>query len=196
MRRVASWLSAIALVALASTPALAAGGDEGPGVVLPAINLLILLAVLVYFARKPIQAYFAERRDEISGDIESAAELKKDAEERFAKWQRKLAHLEAELDEIRTQARERAESEREHILADARASAERIRRDATTAIEQEVRRAQEGLRGEASELAVELAAGLLRDQVGDADRERLLDEFIGRIESPTDSTQRPNGGAS
>ena len=90
-------------------------------------------------------------------------------------------------------ARERADTEREHILAAARASAERIRRDASLAIEHEVRRAREHLRGEASELAVELAAGMLKEQVGPSDRERLLDEFIVRVETPP---ERPNGSES
>lgn len=192
-----SRLTALLVVLLAAAPALAAGGGEHAETDLmmdlgyPAINLVVLLAVLVYFAKKPIQAYFAERRTGIRGDLDSSAQLKKDAEERFSKWQRKLADLERDLEEIRTTARERAEAEREHILADARAGAERIRRDASAAIEQEVRRAQAGLQSEASDLAVELAAGLLRGQVGAEDRERLLDEFIGRIESPSG---RSNGG--
>jgi F0F1-type ATP synthase membrane subunit b/b' len=42
------------------------------------------------------------------------------------------------------------------------------------------------LRDEASDLAVELAAEMLREQVTANDRERLLEEFIQRIEQ-TDS---------
>lgn len=183
-------------VLLLAAPAIAAGGGEeggGEGLLWPSVNLLILLGVLVYFARKPVQQYFSERRSGISGELDEVAQLKKDAEERFSRWQRRLADLESELDGIRTTARERAETEREHILADARASAERIRRDATAAIEQEVRRAHDRLRQEASDLAVELAAGMLKEQVGEADRERLLDEFITRIEA---RPERANGGGS
>lgn len=183
-----------ALLLLLAAPALAAGGGEEHESLLdllyPMINLVILIAVLFYFARKPVQAFFEERRSGIRGELDDAAQLKKDAEENFSKWQRRLADLERELEEIRTTARERAETEREHILAAAQESAARVRRDATTAIEREVRRAHDRLREEASDLAVELAAGILREQVGPADRERLLDEFITRVED----APRPSNG--
>ena len=45
----------------------------------------------------------------------------------------------------------------------------------------ELRRARAGLREEASQLAIELAAGILRETVTAQDRERLIDEFIERV---------------
>ncbi len=180
-------LAALGVVSLAA-PALAAGGgggeDAGSEFFFGALNLLILLAVLVYFARTPIRGFFADRRIRIEQDLRSAADLHREAEERYAEWQRRLVDLDQELEGIRETARERAEAEREHILADARAAAERIRRDTAAAIDQEVRRSQALLRDEASDLATELAAGLLRGQVNEEDRSRLLDEFIARIEQP------------
>lgn len=161
----------------------AAAGDGGPGLVYPILNLLLLLAVLVYFGRKPILGFFAERRGKIQDDLEAAASLRREAEERYTGLQRKLVDLDSELETIRTTAQKRAESERDHIIADANATAERIRSDATAAIDQELRRAQAVLREEAADLAVELAGNLLRDQVSDSDRERLVSEFIERIES-------------
>jgi F-type H+-transporting ATPase subunit b len=187
--------AAIAFALLVAAPALATGAEDegGGGLLLPAINLLILLGVLVYFGRKPVQAFFAERRRAIGGELETAAQLRQQAEERHAKWQRRLADLERELAEIRTTAQERADAERDHILTDARVAAERIRRDASAAIEREVRRAHERLRGEAADLAVELAAGILRERVGADDRQRLVDEFIARVEA---QPVRPNGSGS
>lgn len=178
----AALAASVALVAAA--PALAAGGGgegEGSAFFYSALNLAILLAVLVYFARKPIKVFFAERRNRIQQDLQSAADLHREAEERYAEWQRRLVDLDRELEGIRDTARQRAEAERDHILADARAAAERIERDAAAAIDQEVRRSQQLLREEAADLATELAAGLLRDQVSEDDRSRLLDEFIARI---------------
>ncbi len=172
--------------ALAPGSALAAGGESGAGILFwQALNLTILFAVLWFFARKPLVAWFRERRDRIEGEVESAAKLQREAEERHAHWQRKLAELEGELEEIRRTARGRAETEREGILEAARAAAERIRADARVAIDQELRRAREALRDEASDLSVELAAELLRGQVTGADRDRLIDEFVAKIEQPS-----------
>jgi len=166
-------------------PALAASGGEGDvtkDLLYRVLNLVLLIGVLVYFARKPIQGFFSDRRNQIRDSLDSASELCRRAESRYSKWQRKLADLEDELASIRETARERAEREREQILADARAAAERIEHDARSAVDQEVRRAKAQLRDEASELAVELAAEILREQVTTQDRERLFDEFLERIE--------------
>jgi F-type H+-transporting ATPase subunit b len=172
-------LRALPLVLLAAAPARA---SEGGDLFYPTLNFVLLFGTLFFLLRVPLRTYFAERRAAVRKDVEDAAALKKQAEERYAKWQRRLGQLEEELEGIRTTARERAETEREHMLADARATAERMRQDAAAAVDQELRRARESLRQEASQLAVELAAGILREQVTPGDRERLLDEFIGRIE--------------
>lgn len=164
--------------ALLAAPAHAAGD----GLLFPTINFVLLFAVLFILLRKPVRAYFDGRRASIRHELDEAASLKKEAETRYAQWQRKLDALQSELDGIRATARERAEAERQSLLADARRTAERIREDAAAAVDQEVRRARARLHDEASALAVELAAGILREQVTAQDRDRLLDEFIGRIE--------------
>jgi F-type H+-transporting ATPase subunit b len=182
-----SRIIAALLIALAgASPALASGGggegDLARDLLWPGLNFVLLLAVLVYFARQPIRDFFATRHGRIRGELDSAAQSLSDAEARHAEWQRRLVLLDAEMARIRNEARERAEAERGHILADAAAAAERIRNDARSAVDQELRRAREELRREAAELAVELAAEALRSRVTDADRSRLVDEFIQTIE--------------
>jgi F-type H+-transporting ATPase subunit b len=180
-------LARIVLVLLAANPAHAAGGEGSfdlNNFLLTALNLLLLIGVLVYVGRKPIRNFFADRRLEIREELDNAAKLRDEAEARFTEWQRRLADLDTELDQLRARARERAETERNRILADAAATAERIREDAHAAIEQETRRAQALLRDEASSLSIELAEGVLDREVTDSDRARLVDEFIGRIEQP------------
>jgi F-type H+-transporting ATPase subunit b len=178
-------LVTIGLALAAASPAQAATpeGDVFAKLIYPAINLALLLGVLIYFSRKPIQAFFRDRRAQIRSDLETAAQLRTEAEERCAELQRRLVNLDSEIESIRQLARERAESERTRILTDAEATAERIRADAQAAIEQELRRAREQLREDASDLAIELAGERVRDQITDSDRSRLLDEFIDRIES-------------
>jgi len=189
--------SALLIAALAAAgPALAAGGSEHDimrDIVHPALNLALLLAVIIYFARKPIKAFFGDRRTQIQDELRRAAELKAEAEARYADWQRRLMDLDAELETIRATAKERAETERERIVADAEAAAERIRRDAHAAVEQELRRARDRLREEASELAIEIATQRLEEQLTDDDRSRLLEEFVERIERRSEPTG--SGGA-
>jgi F-type H+-transporting ATPase subunit b len=190
--------SAITLFSfLLALPAYASdqSADSLQSFIWPAVNLVILLAVLVYFARKPLQAYFEKRRSDIAGELQSSADELATAESTYAKWQRRMIDLEGELDEIRATSRQRAEAERERIIQDARATAERIQHDATIAIELELRRAREILREEATQLAIELAGERLSREVTEADRDRLIDEFIGLIASTPDSGTSPREGA-
>jgi F-type H+-transporting ATPase subunit b len=190
--------SAIAsFIFLLALPAYAAdqSADGLQSLLWPAVNLVILFTVLVYFARKPLRAYFDKRRSGIAGELQSSADELAEAESTYAKWQRRMIDLEGELDEIRATSRQRAEAERERIIQDAHATAERIQRDATAAVELELRRAREALREEAAQLAIELADERLSREVTDADRDRLVDEFIDRIASTPDSGASQREGA-
>lgn len=146
-------------------------------------NVLLLLAVLIYFARKPVLTYLASRRDTIAKNLDGAAQLLAEASLRLAEWNQKAEKLDQEVATIRDATRRAAEAERDRILADARVTADRIRQSATAAAERELQQARESLRDEAADLAVELAAKILREQVNESDRARLVDEFIERIES-------------
>lgn len=186
---------ATAALLLAALPAHAESGGHGGvrDLLFSALNFALLIGVLVYFARTPIADFFAARRRRIQQEIKAAADLQTEAEARYAKSQRRLMNLESELEGILETARERAAAEREHILADAAAGAERIRRDAVAAVDQELRRARAQLRREAADLALELASEALRREVTGADQDRLLDEFVATIErAPTSGDARPS----
>jgi F-type H+-transporting ATPase subunit b len=155
------------------------------------VNLLLLIGVLVYFARKPVSDFLAGRRDQIAKNIASSEELLREAERKLAEWNAKATRLDEDVAAILESTRRSAEAEKATILADAEASAARIRQSATGVVERELRTARVALRKEAAELAVSLAASFLREQTTDADRSRLVDEFIAKIES-TAGARRPH----
>jgi F-type H+-transporting ATPase subunit b len=182
---------ALALLLLPDAALAAEGADRGSGlgeILWQALNLVILIAVIVYFARKPVAEYLAQRRHGIQGNLETSARLLEEAEAKLGEWNDRTARLDAELAEVREASRRFAEEEREEILAQARAAAERIRRDATAAVEQETRRARAVLSAEAAELAVELAARIIAESVSEEDQRRLFDEFLERIEAGPDGS--------
>jgi len=172
---------------LLTSAAHASGGGEDAGqmVAWQAVNLAILIGVIVWFARKPVATFFADRRSGIQDDLASAARLLSEAEARNSELQRRLVDLGGEIEEIRETTRRRAEEESERILAEAGKAAERIRADASAAIQQELRRAQKELRDEAAAMALDAAAEILREKISEGDRDRLLDEFITRVEPPS-----------
>jgi F-type H+-transporting ATPase subunit b len=147
------------------------------------VNVVILLAVLGYFARKPVSEYLASRRDTIAKNIASAEQLLRDAERKLGEWNERATRLDTDVATILESTRKSAEAERATILADAEATASRIRQGAAGVVERELRTARVTLRREAAELAVTLAGSLLREHTSEADRNRLVDEFIAKLES-------------
>ena len=183
MRSRGALLGAGAGLLLPTAVHAAAVGTEGIGGLLWEVgNLLLLLVVLFLAARKPVTAYLADRRRGIAQDIDGARQLLEDAEARLAEWSARADRLEDEVAEIKAATRKAAEREREAMLEEARATAERIRRSATGAVDRELRMARAELQRDAAELAVEIAGHKLREEITDRDRQRLLDEFVERVE--------------
>ncbi len=145
-------------------------------------NLLLLIGVLFYFARKPVLEYLAGRRSEIQANIERSEKLLTDANARLEEWEAKAAGLEAEVAQIKADTRRAAEKQGEDIVAAAEVTAERIRTGASAVVDRELYQARESLRQEAADMAVEMAKRILDDNVNDSDRSRLVDEFIGELE--------------
>ena len=177
MKRVLSLGAAALLVPMAAQAA-----SDGMTQVWEVANLLLLVAVLVYFARKPVLAYLGERREEIQTNLASSEKLLTEAEERLGEWNARAAQLETEMETIRESALNAAQNERATIIADAEQTASRIREAAGTVVDRELRAARESLREEVADMATELASQILKDAVNDSDRDRLVDEFIEKVE--------------
>lgn len=171
--------------ALVADPAHAAEAQDemGGGWFWHLVNVLILLGLLWHFGREPVRSFFSERRRSIESEIADARRELEEAQSTLGGWRRRHAQLEREAEEIRTQLREQAEAQAQHTLEQARAHAERMRREAAAAVDQETRRARLELQAEAGALAVEIATSLLREHVSPEDRERLVEEFVRRVET-------------
>jgi len=86
-------------------PALAMASEEAGGheskLFWHALNLALVLAVLLYFARTPVRTYMAERRQSIEAGIEAARRQLAEAERQLAECNERMASLDHEVEEIR-----------------------------------------------------------------------------------------------
>jgi len=145
------------------------------------INLLIFVWVLRRFAWPAVHTWVHERRERVVAALEDAATAKAEAEKLRAEWDARLAALNDEIEQMRTQARHDAERERERILAAAQKTADGIRRDAERAAAYEVRRTQQQLRAELVRQAVALAEQQARAQLTPADQQRFIADFLAQV---------------
>ena len=163
----------------------AAHGEEGwdaRSEVPRMVNFAIIVVLLWFFLRKPIARYFANRREEIQHQLEEAIRARDEAEAKLEEYQGKVGNLEKELASMRTESEEERERIRQVLLEEARKSTDRVLEQARLNIELERKRAVDSLKTEASLLALELAEGLLKENISPEDRERINRECIEGLE--------------
>ena len=187
--RVAAPLAASLCAAVAAFAAEEGTGHQGGGVHIPwgemlkqAINFLILAGVLVYFLRKPLSSFLKERSELLRKAIDDAAKARAEAAEKLAAIEARTANLADEIAGMNAKMDVEAAAEARRLQETAAAEISRIRAQSEFTGEQEVKKAREELRKEASLLTARAAEELVRKTLSPEDQERLVRENIEKIE--------------
>ncbi len=146
------------------------------------INSAILFTILFKFGKQPIMDGLAKRRQDIMRGMDEAAAMRKEALAQLEVHEARLQKIDSEIERIRTEMRQAAESERAHILAEAKRRRERMERDAKLMIALELKSAKEQLLEETVRAAMQRAETLLTTSASDADHERLCEEYLGSLQ--------------
>lgn len=145
-------------------------------------NLVVLLAVLVYFVRRPFADFWRERAHDIRKELADSARKRDEAQQRQADIQARLDRIEGEIAAMHATAEKEARQEEEQLVERARKEAQRIGEQAERSVRDEVVRARAALRADAVELAVKLAETTLRSRTSDADQAALARAFLQSID--------------
>jgi len=147
------------------------------------VNFALLVGTIVYFARGPFGAYIQRRRTQVREDLETAERMKREASAQMAEMEAKLKALPAELDALRARGREEIAMEEQRIRELAESERTRLLAQAERDIAQQVRLARRDLVQYAAELAVNLAERKIRTHITDADRQRLVEQYLAQVGS-------------
>lgn len=145
------------------------------------INLLIIIFVLVYFGRNFLGSILAERRSQIETNIREAEQHKQEAAATLAERQQKLARVQTEADRIRSEGKQRAQSAKDAILAEAEEAIQRLRETAEQERSSEQDRIIAELRQRVIALAVEKVEAQLKRELTESAQQRLIDRSIALL---------------
>lgn len=145
------------------------------------INFVVLLAIYIKFGKKPVAEALKKRKTDIAADIEEAARVKREAEERAKKYQADLANLDKDLEVARQALVDAGKKERERIVAEAKERAARMKREADVRLEQEAKQKNLDLTLETIEAATAAAESLLKSKLTQDDHVRLAEEFLADL---------------
>jgi F-type H+-transporting ATPase subunit b len=152
---------------------------------LHAFGLVVLIGVIVYFAREPLQMFLRDRSDGLRRQLDNARLALENARKANAAIRTRLESIADENEALVREAAELAETERARALERARAAAERVREEAKRVADQEIERARAELQSEAARLAISLAGEIVRNNLNPDDERRMVAEFVERIGRPT-----------
>ena len=194
--RVVGPLAASLCAAAVAFAAEEGGAHHGGGVHIPwgrgshprgeivkqAINFLVLAGVLVYFLRKPFSSFLKERSELLRKAIDDAARARAEAAEKLAAIETRTAKLADEIAGMNAKMDVEAAAEARRLQEAAAVEITRIRAQSEFTGEQEVKKAREELRREASLLSARAAEELVRKTLSPEDQERLVRENLEKIE--------------
>ena len=183
-----AWARTLTSFTLSVLPAVVWASEEGGEHHVPdhvpfniyfhAVNLLIFLALLTYFLRRPLRDMLVKRHDAVRDALAKAEAAQRAAEEKAASFERRVKELEGEMERLRVESEADSRTEAARILENSQKQAEKLKQDAVRMMEAELATVRETVRREAIELAVEMAERMTRQNLTPADQNRLLTEYL------------------
>ncbi len=145
-------------------------------------NLILVIAILVWVARKPLSNFFSSRTQEIHEQLAEAQRARKEAEAKLAEMESRMSRLGDEIREIRIAADKEAKEEYQRLLTAAEQDAEKIIERSKQEIEGITRAAQQELKLHVAGLSVKLAEEKIRGGITETDRGRIFSRFVTKLE--------------
>jgi F-type H+-transporting ATPase subunit b len=192
-----SWV--MPLVALATDSAegdLAAHGGLTFADLLPSlVNFVLLISLFIWLFRDAVTKALQGRRAAVEQALTEAARLKAEAEAKHREYAGRLAKLDEELAQIRSDMIAAGMKERDRIVAEAEHKAARMRKEADFLIEQQVKQLRADLVRDTVGSAVAAAERLLLKSATSFDQQRLAQEYLASLDqssrSPTGASRAP-----
>lgn len=145
------------------------------------MNFTVLVVLLYLVLRKPAASFLNGRIVGIEQQLADLEQRRAAAEKELAEYRRQLEAMDVEAREILEQYRSQGEDARKRILAEAEASAAKMREQARRNIEHEFARARARLQTEVMEAALVRAETLIQEKIGPEDHVRLTDEYLKKV---------------
>lgn len=149
-------------------------------------NMIITFLLLKKFLFKPVKKMIDQRQKEIDDMYREAEAAKTEAAKLQADYEEHLSSARAERDEILRDAVSRARKRESEILSEAKSDAAALMAKAESDIAQEKKKALNEVKNEISSLSISIAETVVEREITQADQERLVMEFIGKLGEDND----------
>jgi len=146
-------------------------------------NFVLLVAGLGYLAKKYGGPFFAARSENIRRAMAEAQAARRDAEEKAAAVEARLANLEAEIASLRQDAEREMKTESERLAQATAAALAKVEASVQREIGAATKAATFELKRHSARLALELAEHKVRARLNPQTEDSLVQGFVGDLRS-------------
>ncbi|MCR5797334.1 MAG: F0F1 ATP synthase subunit B [Eubacterium sp.] len=149
------------------------------------IAMLFLFILLSYLLFNPARKLIEKRKEYIQGQLDDAAEAKKDALEMKASYDEKIANADAETAEILATARKKALDKEKKIVDEASEEARKIKARAEKEVALEKDKVKDEMKQEMIDIASAMASRFVETSMDEAKQAELVDETLKEMGDET-----------
>ena len=148
------------------------------------VTFLVLVTLLAKFAWGPLLKALEARQETIIKSLEDAEQAKQELERLQNESAEILRSARADAEAIVSSSRSDADALREELREKARTEADAIIRDAKHQIDLEKTQALREIRGQVADLSITIASRLLDRNISKEDNERLVEDTLKQLDLP------------
>ncbi len=142
------------------------------------INLVVFYLLMRKFLFGRIKKVMDARKELIQKQFDDAAQTEKEANEKLADYENRIANYEAEGEQIISEAKDNAKVEYNKIIEEAEADAKALKADAKKQIEIDTLNAQRAAKEEIASLAMQAAEKVVGKNISADTNSDIFDEFL------------------
>ena len=144
--------------------------------------LLVMIAVVIFFAYKPVKKIITQRQDYIEKNIKQSEEDKAIAAQNAKQSEEMIIASQKKADQLVEDARKLSIDERNRMVEETNQLIAKMKDDAQKDIEQSTLDAKDAIRKEMINLALAASSEILKREVNEKDNARIAEDFIRSIE--------------
>lgn len=151
--------------------------------IVPAINLFVLIALLVYLLRAPLKAFVAQRHVHIRDEVKVVRDQLQDAKLKYEEFSSKLKAIDVEVSAIRGRTQQEGEAIKSKIVSTSKQLASTILGDAKNRAGSMAGELKQQILEDIGTRVVSRSEEVLRERLTRDDRARIRKEFSGQVGS-------------
>ena len=142
------------------------------------INFFILMFLIFKYARKPLVNFFKEKSEDIKKEIQAVEQEKEEILAKVEEMLKARDHSQEKLEKLKERVIAQGKAKKQHIIENAQKESTLMLEGARRKIKSQMIAAQQGLRAEMIDHAIEMALQKLPAVIDEKDSQKLYEQYL------------------